>query len=303
MPSAIMRKPFNQWDLMYSGGGSKRNGQLAANLSAMVFGFLENGEGCSPATLGSKDCELDQVLEAEQEKNACLEKDKSFWENQHQLLQATLCRTTSLESSIRNITKETIKELQTAGTLCGCGRLMTAGCRNCLMREVSSRLSRAGYNSSICKTKWRSSPEIQSGEHAFIDVIDNTNSKKGEVRVIIELHFQAEFEMAKASEDYRRLLHRLPEVFIGKVERLNSVIKILCTAAKICMKEKKMHLGPWRKQKYMQAKWLSSFERTAPMTPLSMGKSGRSPKPRASMLTVDLRDMLPDTNCSPVAVV
>ncbi|KAJ8761648.1 hypothetical protein K2173_004424 [Erythroxylum novogranatense] len=307
MPSARIRNPFDQRKLMYSGGGSDHNDQIAASLSAMVFGFLEDGEGSSPADLSNEDFdrneELDEELEEGKENNEGLEEHKSFWENQHQLLQATLCRTTSLESRIRSITKETIKELQMAGTICECGRPVTDGCRNCLMREVSGRLSSAGYNCAICKTKWRSSPDIPSGEHTFLDLIDNSSSKKGEVRIIIELHFQAEFEMAKASQEYNRLVHRLPEVFVGKVERLNNVIKILCLAAKKCMKEKKMHLGPWRKQRYMQAKWLSSCERTAPMPPLSVGHSGRSPKPRASMLTVDLRDMLSNMHCTAVAVV
>ena len=78
-------------------------------------------------------------------------------------VQATLCRTSSLESGIRNITKETIKEIQMAGTICGCGKPMAGGCRNCLMAEVSGRLRNAGYNSAICKSKWRSSPDIPSG--------------------------------------------------------------------------------------------------------------------------------------------
>lgn len=77
-------------------------------------------------------------------------------------VQETLCRTSSLESSIRSITKDALKERQMAGN-CGCGRPMAAGCRSCLMAEVSSRLRNAGHNSAICKTKWRSSPDIPAG--------------------------------------------------------------------------------------------------------------------------------------------
>lgn len=122
------------------------------------------------------------------------------------------------------------------------------------------------------------------------------NSKKGEVRLIIELNFRAEFEMARASEEYNRLVRRLPEIFVGKVEKLQGVIKVICGAAKKCMKEKKMHLGPWRKQRYMQAKWLSACERTMSMPLVSVVgySSGRLSKPRASMLTVDFLDKLPN---------
>jgi len=34
------------------------------------------------------------------------------------------------------------------------------------MREVSGRLQKAGYNSAVCKTKWRSSPDIPSGKYS-----------------------------------------------------------------------------------------------------------------------------------------
>ncbi|KAF5473082.1 hypothetical protein F2P56_009726 [Juglans regia] len=157
---------------------------------------------------------------------------------------------------------------------------------------------------------WLLLPEViiilyATGEHTFLDVIENssTSSKKGEVRIIIELNFQAEFEMARASEDYNRLVQRLPEVFVGKVERLSNIIKIVCSAAKKCMKEKKMHMGPWRKHKYMQAKWLGACERKASTPLLSMDLSVQLPKPRASMLTVDLLEKLPNVHCSAVEVV
>lgn len=108
-----------------------------------------------------------------------------------------------------------------------------------------------------------------SGEHTFLDVVDDASSKKGGVRVIIELNFRAEFEISRASEEYKRLIKKLPEVFVGKVERLHNLIKILCPAAKKCMKENKMHMGPWRKHRYMQAKWLSAACERTTAQPLS----------------------------------
>ncbi|KAI9198932.1 hypothetical protein LWI28_024645 [Acer negundo] len=295
-------------------------------VSDMFFGFLEDGEAVHGGFDGVESPESDLgLIDEEQEEEGGGggggendgEDSRSFWESQHQVLQATLCRSSSLETKIRNSTKEVLKEIQTmAGDgVCACRRPVAGGCRSCLMREVSGRLRNGGYNSAICKSKWRSSPDIPSGEHTFIDVIENASSrKKGGVRVIIELNFRAEFEMARASEDYNRLVRRLPEVFVGKVERLENVIKILCRAAKKCMKEKKMHMGPWRKQRYMQAKWLGSCERTTSMPLLSMVASSSSysyssysgdrlsTKPRASMLTVDLLDKLPNMHCTAVEV-
>lgn len=144
---------------------------------------------------------------------------------------------------------------------------------------------------------------MTTGEHTFLDVIDDSSSKRGEMRVIIELNFRAEFEMARACEEYNRLLRRLPEVFVGKVERLEGVIKVICSAAKRCRKEKGMHMGPWRKHKYMQAKWHGTCERPAP-SPLPAALSDhRVTKQRASMLSYDLVDMIPRIQCTAVEVV
>ncbi|GLT49872.1 hypothetical protein SLA2020_233990 [Shorea laevis] len=80
----------------------------------------------------------------------------------------------------------------------------------------------------------------------------------------------------------------MPDLFVGKAARLRALIKILCAAAKKCMKDKKMHLAPWRKHKYMQAKWLGTYERTAPV-PLPKERTDQLPKAKISMLTFDLR--------------
>ncbi|KAK9267918.1 hypothetical protein L1049_010355 [Liquidambar formosana] len=297
---AAARIPVSRLNLMCYSHECECSGEPTGSLSDMVFGFIEDGEA-SPENFGHENEALDE--DEEGENSGTVEENKTFWESQHKLLEETLYRSSSLESRIRNATKEALKETKMAETVCVCQRPVDGGCRNCLMREVSGRLRNAGYNSAICKTKWRKSPDIPSGEHTFLDVVDNSSSKKGEVRVIIELNFRAEFEMARASEEYNTLIGRLPELFVGRVDRLNNIIKILCAAAKKCMKDKKMHMGPWRKQRYMEAKWLSTCERTTPTPVLSMGYSGRRSKPRASMLTVDLLEKLPNMHRTVLQVV
>ncbi|XP_027105285.1 uncharacterized protein [Coffea arabica] len=282
------------------------SGDPAIHIPDTVFRFLdEESEGSLVGSFSDNgEYEIQDDDNNEEKDVPANDRDKSFWESQNQLLQGTLCRTSSVESKIRTVTKEAVKEVQQSGNLiCNCGRATNAdGCKNCLMKEVCRRLQSAGFNSAICKSKWRSSPDIPSGEHTFLDVIDNSSSKK-EARVIIELSFRAEFEMARASEEYNQLIKRLPDVFVGKIERLLSLIKILCSAAKRCMKDKKMHLGPWRKHKYMQAKWLKTCERTTSSAPLSTACSSRPARPRASMLTVDLLESMPGLHLTAVEVI
>ncbi|KAK8483323.1 hypothetical protein V6N13_023396 [Hibiscus sabdariffa] len=309
MAAIATRFPLNHRDLVYGCTEFNFPEQPDSFGSDVEFEFLEDSdqgilENCDRDNFRGNN---DQIVDDDEKENDgnSDENSKSFWESQHQALQQTLIRTSSIELRIRNATKEALKDIQREKTVCACGKSspsLAENCRNCLMREVSSRLQVAGFNSAVCRTKWRSSPDIPSGEHRFLDVMEN--SRKGEVRVIIELNFRAEFEIARASEDYNRLVRRLPEVFVGKVERLSNVIKILCLAAKKCMKEKKMHMGPWRKQGYMQAKWLKSCERNTSTQPLPVGCTGsRLTKPRASMLTEDLLGKLSNARCTALEVV
>lgn len=260
--------------------------QIAISFPDTVFEFLcEDYEGLSPAASIVDD---DDDEEGKENQNGNVEDSDDFWETQHQMLQDAIWRTSSLESRIRNITKEVLKEPQRSGNDCVCGRTFEFGCRKCLMEEVRRRLQGAGFNCAICKSKWRSTPDFPSGEHTFLDVVDTSNPKK-EVRVIIELNFRAEFEMARANDEYNKLIKSLPEIYVGKIERLLGLLKILCAGAKKCMKEKKIHLGPWRKHRYMQAKWLRSCERLTSASPLSVGDSGHVARPRvSSMLTADM---------------
>ncbi|KAA8524381.1 hypothetical protein F0562_010828 [Nyssa sinensis] len=264
------------------------------SIAVMIFGFLEEGEeplesacnfGESDDYVGMNGVSFDD--DSEEDGNISnVEENEAFWESKYQLLQATLGRTSSIEWRIGEATIAALRELKLAGVGmgCGCQRPVADGCRNCLQREISGRLRGAGYNCIICKSKWRSSPDIPSGEHSYLEVTENSSSKTGEIRVVIELNFRAEFEMVKASDEYNRLISRLPEVFVAKAKRLRALIKILCSASKKCMKDRKMHIGPWRKHKYMQAKWFGACERTtlAPIQPV--GLSIQLPKPRASML-------------------
>ncbi|KAI3870845.1 hypothetical protein MKX03_013736 [Papaver bracteatum] len=264
----------------------------------MVLAFFDGDQEKKPSSSGGEDGDEDDEGVVEN-----IEERKAFWENQHQLLHATITKSSPLESSIRNATKQALK-LITGTTICKCG-ILADGCRNCMLRHVSDRLCAAGFDAAICKSKWRSFKNIPSGEHIYVDVMDNNSSskKKGEaIRVVIELNFRAEFEMARANDEYNRLNSRLPEVFVGKAERLRTLIKIMCGAAKKCMKENKMHMGPWRKQKYMEAKWFGTCERTSSILISSLKQtfSGyqSADKPRTSLLSFDLVERLPTMHCS-----
>ncbi|KAG9153869.1 hypothetical protein Leryth_005975 [Lithospermum erythrorhizon] len=176
-----------------------------------------------------------------------------------------------------------------ANEFCVCNKIKQLDlCKTCLHQLMYHRLRDAGFNCIICKSKWRDSPEFPAGEHTYLQVLQLSN--EGEIKVIIELSFRSEFEIARASEEYNNLIKCLPEVYVGKIERVGALLRLLCAASKKLLKERKMHMAPWRKQKYMEAKWQSGSHHHVK---LPQTREMEIARPRASMLTFDFIDGFP----------
>lgn len=82
-------------------------------------------------------------------------------------MQTTLYRSTSLEARIREEAEAAMRESRSAGPACSCPRPVAPGggdgCRCCLLRDVAERLRTAGYDAAVCRSKWRSTPDIPAG--------------------------------------------------------------------------------------------------------------------------------------------
>lgn len=126
-----------------------------------------------------------------------------------------------------------------------------------LRRIVTDELVILGYNASICKSRWEKSSLYPAGEYEYIDVLVD-----GEERIVIDIDFKSEFEIARPTSNYKTILQSLPYIYVGKPDRLKQVVSIISEAAKQSLKKKGMHIPPWRKAEYMRAKWLSSYTRT-----------------------------------------
>lgn len=125
-----------------------------------------------------------------------------------------------------------------------------------LRKIVTDELSKLGYNASICKSKWEKAPSVPAGEYEYIDVI-----VEGE-RLLIDVDFRSEFEVARSTSSYKAVLQLLPFIFVGKSDRLLQIVSIASEAARQSLKKKGMHIAPWRKAEYIKAKWLSPHTRT-----------------------------------------
>lgn len=78
------------------------------------------------------------------------------------------------------------------------------------------------------------------------------------MRLVVDIDFRSQFELARPTAAYKQLIDTLPTVFVGTETKLMKIISILCSAAKQSLKEKGLHLPPWRTTTYMESKWLSS---------------------------------------------
>ncbi|KAJ3695110.1 hypothetical protein LUZ60_000487 [Juncus effusus] len=240
-----------------------------ASLSDLLMEFFEDPLGNN----GGGARELGDESSDYEENEGNSEEDKVFWTTLHQDLQETLSKDSSAERRIRSDTEESVRKMQSEPSICSCSdRIITKDfCRKCALKYLAEQLRAKGYNSAFCKSKWTHSPDIPSGEHSYVDVLvdsksrkqnpDSKTGKRNPIRIVIERNFRAEFLISRPSPQYSKLVNSLPELFVGKSEKLKTVVRIVCNAAKKCMKDNKMHMGPWRKHKYMSSKWLSTPER------------------------------------------
>ncbi|EHA8592027.1 hypothetical protein COCNU_contig69204476G000010 [Cocos nucifera] len=128
-------------------------------------------------------------------------------------------------------------------------------------RAVADGLRTLGYDAAVCKSRWEKSPSFPSGEYVYVDVI------VARERLLVDVDFRSEFEIARSTKSYRAVLQALPSIFVGKDHRLQQIVAVVCDAARQSLKKKGLHFPPWRKPEYMRAKWLSSYERAAPIIP------------------------------------
>ncbi|RVW45877.1 hypothetical protein VitviT2T_014698 [Vitis vinifera] len=129
-------------------------------------------------------------------------------------------------------------------------------------RRLMNRLRERGFDAGLCKSRWgKTNKRSIPGDYEYVDVnIVGT-------RYVVEVFLAGEFEIARATKDYISLLEEFPPIFVGKQEELKQIVRIMSRAMKGSMKSVEMHVPPWRRNSYMQAKWFGSYKRTTSAAP------------------------------------
>lgn len=112
------------------------------------------------------------------------------------------------------------------------------------------------------------------GEYEYIDVLFNGFQPAD--RLVVDVDFRAQFEIARPTQQYESALKILPAVFVGSTSKLEKILEFMSEAAKASLKQSGMHLPPWRTLDYMSSKWMSTPVRKPETIPASPAKRPRS---------------------------
>ncbi|XP_073046920.1 uncharacterized protein [Primulina eburnea] len=155
-----------------------------------------------------------------------------------------------------------------------------------LRKLVTDGLIALAYDASVCKSKWEKASSIPAGEYEYIDVII-----EGE-RILIDVDFRSEFEIARSTSSYKAILQCLPYIFVGKSDRLLPIISLASEAARQSLKKKGMHIAPWRKAEYVKCKWLSPHTRITQLKSDDIPSSNEPPGPGTGPRNPEVMEVL-----------
>ncbi|CAH8383647.1 unnamed protein product [Eruca vesicaria subsp. sativa] len=136
-----------------------------------------------------------------------------------------------------------------------------SGRKHVFREKVASLLRELGHNAAVCGSRWNSSAKLTAGSHDFIDVVYKPAGDRTSVRYFVDVDFASEFEIARPTSQYARVLQLLPRVFVGKEENLRTIVRESCDAAKRSLKSCGLSLPPWRRFSYLQHKWFGPCTR------------------------------------------
>ncbi|CAN8294096.1 unnamed protein product [Cochlearia groenlandica] len=125
-------------------------------------------------------------------------------------------------------------------------------------RHLMAYLRNKGFDAGLCKSRWERFGKNTAGKYEYVDVNDVDKN-----RFIVETNLVGEFDIARPTKRYISILSKLPRVYVGPPEELKQVLRIMCYEIRRSMKQAGIHVPPWRRNGYMQAKWFGHYKRTS----------------------------------------
>ncbi|KAL0736861.1 hypothetical protein Bca4012_013071 [Brassica carinata] len=129
-------------------------------------------------------------------------------------------------------------------------------------RQLMAFLSNKGFDSGLCESRWEKFGNTTAGKYEYVDV----HCGRDQNRYIVETNLSGEFEIARPTKRYASIISQVPRVFVGTPEELKKLMKMMCYEMRRSMKQMGIHVPPWRRNGYMQAKWFGFYKRTSTTT-------------------------------------
>ena len=111
--------------------------------------------------------------------------------------------------------------------------------------------------------------------------------KVGQARYIVEVFLTGELEIARPTARYTALLGMIPPVLvIEKPQVVKQIMRLVSGAMRESLKHVSMHVPPWRRQGYLEAKYFSPYKRTTNREPsgkTTKGERGGLAKKRSTI--------------------
>lgn len=223
--------------------GSEHSPESLTDLSDLVKSFMEKNE-----ITGEEEEEVGGVNHCDDQEHDGQEIEKSEWSDseKREMLHSLFYGNEGDDEDEWKAKEKIRREVEVACGVVG---------KNS-KRRLMTWLREKGFDAGLCKSKWEKNGRLTAGDYEYIDV--NFSGK----RYIVEISLAGEFEIARPTNQYSSLLDVFPLIYVCKVEELKQVARLMCTAIKGSMKKTNLHVPPWRRNVYMQAKWFSGYKRT-----------------------------------------
>ncbi|CAI9772906.1 unnamed protein product [Fraxinus pennsylvanica] len=213
--------------------GSEHSPESLTDLSDLVNSFLEREEG------ETEENDQEREVESEQENNC---PDFELLKNDLE----SLIESDEEDIITRNIHVEVEK---------ACREIGNSSLPD-FKRRLMARLRHRGFDAGLCKSKWEKTGGCPSGDYEYIDAYVSGT------RFIIEVFLAGEFTIARPTSSYTSLLEVFPSIYVGKMDQLKKVVRLMCRAMRKSLKTNGLHLSPWRRLACLQLKWFGSYRRT-----------------------------------------
>lgn len=230
--------------------GSEHDGDPSSCLCRLVHGFLDLDEPKLPAA-ASSNCK--EIIRSDDDEECGSDRDLSYARRVAETVRDLLC-----SSSARPDLRSAVTE-----AAAGLSRSSGSGYR----REVMAKLRERGYNAGLCKASWASRGTLTAGSYEYIDILFDEMQE----RYLVDLDFAEQFEIARATSEYEKLVASLPAVVTANAEEVKQAVRAMAEAAKRSLKRTELSVPPWRKRRYMMAKWFGPYRRTVNPSPANVG--------------------------------